>query len=146
MQVSIKVSTSWDYIFRWKWSNMTKVPKIGGWWYFCNIYIYIYIYILYIYIYIIRKECHSCFWVICDAKHKGMRSIFQKKGKKVWKFGQKCTKFENIVKKSSVVCATFTHVKQLEYLEFNHFRWMWSDVPKVIQNNKLDFLHKGRFQ
>ena len=23
---------------------------------------------------------------------------------------------------------------------------MWSDVPKVIQNNKLDFLHKGRLQ
>ena len=29
---------------------------------------------------------------------------------------------------------------------FNHFRWMWSDVPKVIQSNKLDFLHKVRLQ
>ena len=29
---------------------------------------------------------------------------------------------------------------------FNHFRWMWSDVSKVIQNNKLDFLHIGRLQ
>ena len=44
---------------------------------------------------------------------KGMRAIFQKKGKKgqkifkkskkrqnTWKFSQKCTKFENILKKS----------------------------------------------
>ena len=29
---------------------------------------------------------------------------------------------------------------------FNHFRWMWSDVSKVIQNNKLDLLHIGRLQ
>ena len=28
---------------------------------------------------------------------------------------------------------------------FNHFRWMWSDVSKVIQN-KLDLLHIGRLQ
>ena len=34
---------------------------------------------------------------------KGMRAIFQKKGKKeqnIWKFEQKYTKFENILKKS----------------------------------------------
>ena len=33
---------------------------------------------------------------------KGMRAIFQKKGKKgqnVWKFEQKCAKYENILKK-----------------------------------------------
>ena len=30
MQISIKVSTSWDYFFRWKWLNMLKVPKIGS--------------------------------------------------------------------------------------------------------------------
>ena len=41
-----------------------------------------YIYI-YIYIYILTKECHSCFCVLYDAKHKGMRAHFQKKGKKV---------------------------------------------------------------
>ena len=29
---------------------------------------------------------------------------------------------------------------------FNHFKQMCSDVPKVIQNNKLDFLHIGRLQ
>ena len=29
---------------------------------------------------------------------------------------------------------------------FNHFRGMWSNVPKVIQNSKLDFFHKGRLQ
>ena len=73
---------------------------------------------IYIYIYILRKECHSCFCVLYDAKHKGMRAIFQKKGKKaqnIWKFGQKCTKFENILKKGSPICATIAHMKQLEY-------------------------------
>ena len=34
------------------------------------------------YIYILRKECHSCFCVLYDAKHNGMCAIFQKKGKK----------------------------------------------------------------
>ena len=29
---------------------------------------------------------------------------------------------------------------------FNNFKWMWSDVSKVIQNNKLDLLHIGRLQ
>ena len=49
---------------------------------------------------------------------KGMRVIFQKKGKRgpnIWKFGQKCTKFENILKRGSFICATFACMKQLEY-------------------------------
>ena len=29
---------------------------------------------------------------------------------------------------------------------FNHFKWMCSDAPKVIQNHMLDFLHIGRLQ
>ena len=36
-----------------------------------------------------------------------MRAISQKKGKKghnIWKLGQKCTKFGNILKKGSLVC------------------------------------------
>ena len=41
------------------------------------------IFLQYIYIYILTKECHSCFCVLYDAKHKGMRAHFQKKGKKV---------------------------------------------------------------
>ena len=72
---------------------------------------------VYIYIYI-KEKCHSCFCVLYDAKHKGMRAIFQKKGKKaqnIWKFGQKCTKFENILKKGNPICATIAHMKQLEY-------------------------------
>ena len=105
-----------------------------------------------------------------------MRAIFQKKDKKgqnIWKFGQK---FENILKKGSLMCATIAFMKQLEYtlnsepalskewvelwssffacgdeaIEvthlFNHFRWIWSDMPKVMQYNKLDFLDKVRLQ
>ena len=51
-----------------------------------------------------------------------MRAIFQKKGKKkvkngqnIKKFGQKCTKFENIFKKGSLMFATIACMKQLEY-------------------------------
>ena len=36
MQKNIKVSTSWYYHFWWKWLDMSKVPKIGSWQYFCN--------------------------------------------------------------------------------------------------------------
>ena len=36
MQKNIKVSTSWHYRFRWKWLDMSKVPKIENWQYFCN--------------------------------------------------------------------------------------------------------------
>ena len=49
-----------------------------------------------------------------------MRAIFPKKGKKeqnIWKFGQKCTKFENILKKGSLRHATVACMKQLEYAQ-----------------------------
>ena len=36
MQKNIKVSTSSHYRFRWKWLDMSKVPKIGNLQYFCN--------------------------------------------------------------------------------------------------------------
>ena len=52
---------------------------------------------------------------------KGMRAIFQKKSKKmfkkeqnIWKFGQKCTKFENILKKGKWLRAIITRNKLLE--------------------------------
>ena len=55
-------------------------------------------------------------------ERKGMHAIFQKKGKKkgkkgqnIWKFGQNCTQFENILKKASLMRATITCIKQLEY-------------------------------
>ena len=54
----------------------------------------------------------------------GTREILKKKGKKmlekgkkgqnIWKFGQKCTKFENILKKGSLKHATIACMKQLE--------------------------------
>ena len=47
-----------------------------------------------------------------------MRAIIQKKGKKgqnIWKFGQKCIKFENVLKKGSLMHATIARMKELEY-------------------------------
>ena len=55
---------------------------------------------------------------------KGMCAIFQKKGRKnvkkdkkgqnIWKFGQKCTKFENIFKKGRWLCVIIALDKLLE--------------------------------
>ena len=56
-----------------------------------------------------RKEGHAY-----DFSEKG-----HKKGKieeNIWKFGQKCTKFENILKKGSLMRATIGCMKQLEYV------------------------------
>ena len=57
-------------------------------------------------------------------QRKGMHVIFQKKDKKIlkkgkkgqniWKFGQKCTKFENILKKGTWLCAIIALNKVLE--------------------------------
>ena len=49
---------------------------------------------------------------------KGPRAIFQKKGGKgqnSWKFWPKCTQFENVLKKGSLMHATIACLKQLEY-------------------------------
>ena len=53
---------------------------------------------------------------------KGMRAIFQKKDKKRAKkgkifenLGKNVQKFENILKKGSLMCATIACMKQLEY-------------------------------
>ena len=64
------MSLSYMYILQYIYLHM-----------FVYVYIAIYIYI-YIYIYLLRKDCHSCFCVLYDAKHKGMRAIFHKKYKK----------------------------------------------------------------
>ena len=59
-------------------------------------------------------------WLILESKD--MHVIFQKKGKKgkkgknIWKFWQKCTTFENILKKGSLMHASIAHIKQLEYV------------------------------
>ena len=48
---------------------------------------------------------------------------FSKKVQNIWKFGQKCTKFENILKKASLICATIACMKMLEYalqLSYQH--------------------------
>ena len=50
MQMNIKVSTSWDYCFSWKWPDISKVPKKGSW-------------------YIFAKSVTAAFVFYCDAKH-----------------------------------------------------------------------------
>ena len=50
-----------------------------------------------------------------------------KRRQNIWKFGQKCTKFEKISKKSSLMRAAIARLKQLEYalllLKQNLSRW-----------------------
>ena len=56
---------------------------------------------------------------------KDMHVIYSEKGQKgqtVWKFGQKCTKFENILKKDSLVRVIIVRMKQLEYALVSHAR------------------------
>ena len=51
-------------------------------------------------------------------ENKGMRAIFQKKGKeriKYLKLWAKCIKFENILKKGSLMRANIACMKQLEH-------------------------------
>ena len=65
-----------------------------------------------------------------------MRAIIQKKGKKgqnIWKFGQKCIKFENILKMGSLVQATIPCMKQLEYV-------LVSPSPLHLKNTTPSFL------
>ena len=57
-----------------------------------------------------------------NLESKGLHAIFQKKrqikgkkGQNIWKFGQKCAKFKNILKKGSLMGATIACMKQLEY-------------------------------
>ena len=60
------------------------------------------------------ESCNTHLGPILERK--GMRAIFSEKGQKrqnIWKFGQKCTKSENILKKDSLMCATVACMKQL---------------------------------
>ena len=74
-------------------------------------------------------------------ERKGMHVIFQKNSEKkrlkkvgnIWKFGQECTKFENIFKKGSLMCATIAIVKQLQwvtkYLRLTQV-FIWKTAPR----------------
>ena len=67
-----------------------------------------------------------------------MHTIFQKKD--IWKFGQKCTKFENISKKGSLMCATITCMKQLKYpLMYGLFSY-WNSKEKYLLNSLYEKL------
>ena len=46
----------------------------------------------------------------CDFSEKG-----GKKGQNIWKFGQKCIKFENIFRKGSLMPGTIACMKQQDY-------------------------------
>ena len=92
----------------------------------------------------------------------GMRATFQKKGKKgqnIWKFGQKCTKFENILEKGKWLCAIIALIetarkgyvyiyKKNKYLTIygNHETWLRYSIKrdKIISWNYLwkDLLYK----
>ena len=71
----------------------------------------------------IHSVSDSSSWFVAGPilERKGMRAIFQKKRKKGQKkgkikFWQKCTKFENILKKGSLMRAIIARMKQLEYV------------------------------
>ena len=51
---------------------------------------------------------------VWDFSEKGQK-MGGEKGQNIWKFGQKCAKFENILKKGSLMRATMACMKQLEY-------------------------------
>ena len=51
--LAYKHSTIWQYQIWWKWSDMSKVPRIGSWLYFCNIK---------------ERKCLSCFYVLLRRK------------------------------------------------------------------------------
>ena len=66
---------------------------------------------------------------------KDMCVIFHKEGKKrqnIWKFGQNCTKFENILKKGSLMHATITRLKQLQYA-LRTFEWQLHMLHHIFQ-------------
>ena len=61
-----------------------------------------------------------------------------KKGQNIWNFGPKCTKFKNILKKGSLICATETAERDGGLLEKEDLK-----SPKSLQNktnliNNLD--------
>ena len=56
----------------------------------------------------------------CNFSEKGQKK--GKKGQNIWKFGQKRTKFENILKKDSLVRVIIVRMKQLEYALVSHAR------------------------
>ena len=88
----------------------------------------------YIYVYF----CYWKLYLVVTAgpilESTGVHAFFQKKGKKgqnISKFVQKCTKFENILKKGCLMRVTITCMKQPEY------------VPCTVNSyvgNKVDLL------
>ena len=75
------------------------------------------IFLQYIYIYI-KKRMSQLLLCTLWCKTEGHVCNFSEKGQKranIWKFGQKCTKFEDILKKCSLMCATITSMKQLQH-------------------------------
>ena len=68
-----------------------------------------------------------------DFSEKGQKKV--KKEQNIWKFGQKRTKFENILKKGNLMHATIACMKQLEYPlgYFNCLFWRhgWLKNPAI---------------
>ena len=50
------------------------------------------------------------------------------KGQNIWKFVQKCTEFENILIKGSLMYMTIAHLKQLEYALHGHVCFLYGYI------------------
>ena len=86
--------------------------------------------------------CDTCMRLFTEKAKKGKK---YKKEQNVWKFGQKCKKFENVLKKSSWLHAIIAHNKLLEKalfiitwkMQFLSIQngWNFKNVPKVQSSN-----------
>ena len=57
---------------------------------------------------------------------------FSRKGQNIWKFVQKCTKFENILKKGSLMHVTIACMKHLEYALHKVVFWQ-TCIQEIVQ-------------
>ena len=89
-----------------------------------------------------RKKGHAC-----DFSEKVQKKSI--KGQNIWKFGQKCAQFENMLEKSSLTRATITRTKQLEYALRCFKFWFLTFSCKVLSlylsQEILLFLYKVQF-
>ena len=74
------------------------------------------------------------------CRKKGHKWDFSEKGQNIVKLGQKCTKFENILKKGSLIRANVACMKQPEYaLVIERDHWPEIGWPLISRNAKISF-------
>lgn len=101
---------------------------------------------IYVFVHVIPFNNKMVVGVGPILESEAMGAISQKKGKKgqnIWKFGQKCKKIENFLKKGILIGAKISHIKQLEYaLRYVCLDPSMFDVYKrkrVLSDDSLDF-------